>query len=378
MGEPQQARQSSPQQFLFLNGRNIRSKYLNHAVIAAYEFLIDKNYYPFYLLNINIDPKNIDVNVHPQKHEVKFEDERYVYNIVKTAVTMALNSRSLIPDVSLPASDASSPFIIDITDRISGHIELVNKITGEIIEPFRPGGNSGKSAIFSSGSNSGSPFSFEAKSSLHKFDRELSAYEVLFGTKEENSSPAGGEALFIRQVLNNYIITDNGSSIIIISQSRAHCRILYEKQLKKIESAEIVSQSLLYPVVVGLTDHRTAILNMVKDEIKKLGFDWELSEGSISITAIPQDLKPGNEESLILSLIDGCEGQDLTDKSKYKHSLALTFARKNAVEPGKPLSDSEIRAIYHDLGLCVNKSFTPDGKKISFELTPERIENLLT
>ena len=279
MGEPQQARQSSPQQFLFLNGRNIRSKYLNHAVIAAYEFLIDKNYYPFYLLNINIDPKNIDVNVHPQKHEVKFEDERYVYNIVKTAVTMALNSRSLIPDVSLPASDASSPFIIDITDRISGHIELVNKITGEIIEPFRPGGNSGKSAIFSSGSNSGSPFSFEAKSSLHKFDRELSAYEVLFGTKEENSSPAGGEALFIRQVLNNYIITDNGSSIIIISQSRAHCRILYEKQLKKIESAEIVSQSLLYPVVVGLTDHRTAILNMVKDEIKKLGFDWELKIG---------------------------------------------------------------------------------------------------
>lgn len=372
IGEPQMAKQSGASQYLFLNKRSIRSKYLNHAVVMAYEFLIDKNHFPFYLLNIKVDPKFIDVNVHPQKHEVKFEDERFVYNIVHRAVSNALNSRNLIPDISLVNNEISSPFFINRTDSNTGNLEIINKMTGEIIEPTTKN-------RFETGKrdNANHIFSFDSRNSnVNRFNRELSAYEALFGNNENEEIKEKSEFSNIKQVLNNYILVETSGSMLLIDQKRAHSRILYEKQLKKIEGTQKISQSIMYPIELELTPQQIAMIELIKEDLEKIGYDFTSRNDKATITGMPQDVKKGYESGLFLDLINGAAEGANEDKSARKHRMAMVYASRNSVDSFAKLSESEALSIYNELNSCVNKNYTPDGKRIFIELTIDKLNHL--
>jgi DNA mismatch repair protein MutL len=372
IGEPQLAKQSGASQYLFLNGRSIRSKYLNHAVIMAYEFLIDKNHYPFYLLNIKVDPKFIDVNVHPQKHEVKFEDERFVYNIVHRAISNALNSRNLIPDISLVNNEISSPFFINRTDSNTGNREIINKMTGEIIEPYPKSNYETNKKEHDNHS-----FSFESRNSnVNRFNRELSAYEALFGNKEDEEISEKSEFSNIKQVLNNYILVETSGSMLLIEQKRAHTRILYEKQIKKIEGTQKISQSIMYPIELELTSQQIAIIEMIREYLEKFGYDFTSRHGKVIITGLPQDIKKGYEAGLFLDLINGAAEGTNEDRNARKHRMAMVYASRSSVDSNTVLSQSEALNIYKELNNCTNMNYTPDGKRIFVELTIDKINQL--
>ncbi len=381
VGEPNLAKQSNALQYLFLNGRSIRSKYLNHAVAAAYEFLIEKSYYPFYLLNLKIDPRFIDINVHPQKHEVKFEDERYVYNVVNKAALQALNERNLIPDLSVLGTDLKSPFSSPVAGWGEDKKEIINKLTGEIVEPFSRGGGSGSgfSRPFSpefSRQPGVSPTNRDQGQCIT--ERELSAFDAIFGGQNspaKDNAEQQRESVLLKQVLDNYIMVVTPDRILLIDQHRAHTRVLYDRLMGRMAKTGGLSQPILYPLDLPLTPVELSVAEEIREDLEKMGFEFSVEPERLVVTGIPNDIRNGTELNVLKDIIAGFMERGSLDDSERKHRIAMYYALRSAVEPGAKLSDQEVQAIYYELVANPSNGFTPDGKTLMVELTHGKLSS---
>ena len=362
-GTPNTAKTSRSHQYLFLNGRSILSKSLSHAVYSAYDTVLEKNQYPFFLLNLYIDPENIDINVHPQKHEVKFDDERFVYNAVNNAVMRALQKGNFIPLFDIEEKASKTPFI-----KSEENDALINKETGEIIN---------KQPQFDRDAGGGFQrrnFGTDKEPSFGQ--KDMSSYEAIFGSEQDKlfDDRSGQKNDNFIRLHNSYIFKETEKGGMLIDQHSAHFRIIYEKTLRSLKTGKERSQELLYPIKIDMNTSEIAIAKEIMEQLKNIGFSVKVHNDNVLISAVPVEIKSGREEQTIREIISEYDGNPEAADLSSKEILANIYARKVAVQRGKKLSDSEIRNLIAALFNCEQPYITPNGRPTLIEFNIEDLK----
>jgi len=367
IGKPENAKKTRGEQFIFVNNRFIKNNYLNHAVQIGYENLLPKEYYPFFVLFIEIDPNHIDVNVHPTKTEIKFLDERTVYGIIKAVVRQALGRHNIMPSL-----DYDMDVNIDLSAKYGGDH---SSITGRELdyERFR-----------SDGRNQSNLTNWE---SLFKRDESMkpaNSIEPLIVESQLNkefmddthtSFPTDSLSLQTFQIHGKYIISQVKSGMMIINQVFAHQRITFENYMEILNSNLGSSQKLLFPVTIDLNPSDHALLMDIEEEITRLGFDFDIfGKNSIVINGIPSGLTNINEKEVFEGLIEQFKyNREKLEISTYEN-LAMSMARYSSVKEGKVLNDEERRSLIDQLFACKNPNYSPYGESTFFIIELEKLE----
>ncbi len=381
VGEPLIAKKSKSGQFLFLNGRSVFSKSLSYAVFSAYEHLLEKRSHPFFLINIKIDPEEYDVNVHPQKQEVKFENERLLFNLINKTVNEALAKRDLTAESDLDFGSETPPIEKEKTG--SGDMILVNKSTGEVVSSSV---NRGRSEFSGGGQFRGDKSSSmkfdwekERESSRKPTESEMSAYEALFKEKERRNEERGDEEDSIEatrinhywQLHDKYVFAQTDKGLMIIDQHAAHERILYERAVKAMNKKFDYAQELLFPVSAKIDSSQIAVLKEIKEYLESLGFVFDiLDEGNVNIKAVPLDITQKEERKSLVEIVELYEEYQKTRESDDRDNLAASFSCKAAIKTGQKLSQEEIEGLMTELFKCSVPYVCPHGRPtiIEFEL----------
>lgn len=403
IGQPSFAQKTKAEQFLFMNGRTISSKQLSHAVFSAYEHLIDSSEYPPYVLFMDIDAERVDVNVHPQKHEVKFDDDRLVYSILKQAAAEALRAHDLTPQMQFRSQDASSPFERMMFNEPGKPAEsaLVNRITGEILDSSAP-----RLPQMRAEHDDTPRRAFDDGSPVTR--RTMSAYEALFGVQASDAAPLGhtasgvagahrnaqqpafeqprlpdmpsqtgqhAGAKFFWQLHRKYILTQTDRGIAIIDQHVAHERILYERALKVITESLPYSQELLFPVQVELNTSERILLQELAEELQRLGFRLAMhGDAAVEILAVPVDIRTGHEESALREILEQYREYEQVRNTDARDNLAASFACRASIKTGDTLSIAEMRQLVEDLYATSLPYVCPHGRPVVVEFPLQELD----
>lgn len=363
IGKPEAAKKTRGEQFIFVNKRFIRSNYLNHAVMSAFEGLLPENSFPFYVLFIDIDPKHIDVNVHPTKTEIKFDDERTIYGVILAAVRQALGIHSIAPAIDFNAD-------INIVSKLSrDHSNLSKEVYFE--ERFQPSslersnlsnweklvGGDWISKLKQQETPSSVPQTIKFESALNK------------PQAEERTS-----AKWIAQLHERFILKQVRAGLMIIDQQYAHERILFEKNIEKLKSGSGESQQLLFPQTVTLSAADFATILETEQEIKALGFQLEVfGKNTLLVTGVPAHVTSGQEKRLFEELIEQFKINQAELSIPLGENLARALARRASIKHGQILQQEEMQSIIDQLFACKTPGYTPDGIPVFFIFELEKI-----
>ncbi len=365
IGKPEFARKTRGEQFFFVNQRYIKSHYLNHAIMGAYEELIPKGTYPFYVIFIDIDPERIDINVHPTKQEIKFDDERMVYNYLKVATRHALGQYNVMPTLDF---DQDTNFAVKLGTQPSQEKE----ISRELNTPSRGGGSS-----FSP------PKKDIDRSNLQNWEKLFEGLEDstenIPNTAASDDTPPNQvsdslldvENIAPYQIHGTFIVSQINSGFLLINQHEAHQRILYEKYLENMNSEASPSQHQLFPTTMKLSAADAEILKDMLPDLKRLGFELEdFGNNDFIINGIPSDMAgKQNEVKVIEGLLEQYKLNVNLDLNTNER-LAKSLAKSTAIKNGKKMSVEEMESLIEQLFLCQIPYKSPSGKNcfLTFEL----------
>ena len=363
IGRPESARKTRGEQFIFVNQRFIRNNYLNHAVTSAFEGLLPDGNFPFYVLFIEIDPKHIDVNVHPTKTEIKFDDERAVYGVVWAAVKQALSTHNLAPAIDFKAD-------INLVGKLNQSItkeqfideQFSNSLTRSNLQNWEKlfENEVPASKLFQRAEQEGNALRFE--SALNKADNE--------------EKPSEEQGLF--QFQQKYIVRASKSGLMIIDQQAAHERVLFEKYLARQKGGAGNSQQSLFPQTVTLTAADYALAMEIEQELIGLGFRFEIfGKNAVLVTGIPTGVT-GTEKELFEGLIEQFKKNQAELQLPVRDNLALALARRAAIKSGQKLLPEEIKSVVEGLFACAKPNFSPDGRPTFFTFETSKIESYFT
>ncbi|MFT7121776.1 MAG: DNA mismatch repair protein MutL [Neolewinella sp.] len=406
VGKPEAARKSKVGQFFFINNRFIKSSYLHHAVVSAYDDLLPKDTYPFYVIYLEIDPARIDVNVHPTKQEIKFEDERLIYNYLKATIRHGMGRASIMPSIDFETDNPFSPSRTSITNTrqpVDDGQVLSSRMNDDYQAPAGGPGRSSSSGRTASGAAS------EAIRHANNLKNWESLYEGMgqdsrpstddnfidFGSPEP-SNPDIGELLPSRmsqvdddtdslkpqdrapyQVHQRYIVSPIKSGWLLIDQRSAHQRILYEQFLRTLRESPAASQQSMFPQTLELAHSDAGILTDILPDLKQLGFDVEDFGGnSFIIRGIPAELAgQKNEKELIEKLITQYR-DNLNPEIDGHNRLAKALARGSAMRRGQLLDDAEMRSLIDRLFACEQPRLAPNGRKVFLKYDLDEVDRL--
>jgi len=360
--KPEYSKKSRGEQFFFVNNRFIRSPYLNHSVNSAFEGLIDLKYNPSYFLFLEVDPKSIDINIHPTKTEIQFDDEHSIYAILRSSIKHSLGQFNIAPILD---------FNHDKTMEVPYSYRNKQEIQGvdiDINKNYNPFDNNG---IKSSGNM------------YIDLDEKRKNISDNLGSIEEDSrvntldfnNDDNFESNSVYQLNNKYLVNRIKSGIIIINQNRAHQRVLYEKFLKFITIDGSKPQKLLHPLEVNLAIQEVEILINYKKQLKMSGFIFKkISSSDLLFEAIPTFLDPTRVELYIQDLLDNIK-DDIPDKNFSQSDLTAKLMSKSlAIKNGKKLLKDEQEYIMNSLFACKEPTVSPFNKNIYFTITFEELE----
>lgn len=373
VGRPEEARRSRGEQFLFVNGRYVKNRALEHAVTSAFEGLLPEGTYPFFTLFLTVDPRHVDVNVHPTKTEVKFDDERGVYGFVRAVVKKALGDADLVPALGdgfsgvagapRPASLAGSP--------PSGGLAPRPAALGVPAEPYEPPVRVGPVAAGSAAGRSWAEPVPEEEESLPAAPIPSGA-EPLTGEEED---VVAGERSPVWQLHNRYIVTPVRSGLMLFEQQAAHERILYEAALTALEGGLAASQQLLFPVTLEFAPAEAELLAELAPDLRRLGFDLALLEGrAVQVHGVPADVRVGQERTILEDVLDQYKAFRDGLALEGRENLARSLARRSAIRPGRALSEAEARSLIDQLFACTNPYVCPHGRPTMVRLSLEELE----
>jgi len=376
VGKPEFAKKTRGEQLFFVNNRFIKSGYLTHAVMSAYEELLPRDTYPLYVLFIDIDPERIDINVHPTKQEIKFDDERLVYNYLRVAVRHALGQHSIMPTLDFDQETSFNP-------TFGGSQSSVPSRSSN--EPATPRSERSNIAFGGSQENRRERSNLERWESLYEglgqdeanasSDEEevLLTLESSFSAGEQDSTPetAARKAKPPYQIHQAFIVSQIKSGFILIDQQTAHERILYEEFLEALEQQRQSSQHQLFPRKIELHQQDAELLLSIKAEVSLLGFDLEhLGGGSFVINGLPAEMSgQTNEQELIERLLELFkQGAEL--KLDHRENIARSMARSAATRRGQELTVPEMQSLIDKLFACSIPYKGPTGRNcfLTFEL----------
>ncbi|MCC4227772.1 DNA mismatch repair endonuclease MutL [Zunongwangia profunda] len=383
VGKPEFAKRSRGEQFFFVNNRFIKSPYLNHAVSAAFEGLLKEKTYPSYFLYLDVNPKSIDINIHPTKTEIKFDDEHALYAMLRSAIKHSLGQFSVAPVLDFDR-DAN----LDTPYEYKNKQAQVPKI--EVDRSFNPFENelntssirSGKSHNFRK-ENTQSWESLYAglnttpETNQHQFKQvEFESEEVTGKLFDDNHS--GSEAGTF-QLQKKYIVSTLKSGILVIDQNRAHTRILYEELLKNITIAAAVSQQLLFPLQLQFNTHEIEMLKEIKESLEQTGFIFSnIEDETVEITGIPTLISESEVGILLEQLLSDFENEVPDNGFSQTDLLAKSLAKGMAVKSGTLLNSTEQQHIVNRLFACKEPDVSPFNKSVFVTLTVDELDKKFT
>ena len=370
ISKPNFTKKSKQDQFFYLNNRFFLNKNLNYAVYSGYDDLIEKGDYPSFFLFIDIDPKKVDVNVHPSKLEVKFEDEGAIFAFVRSAVKTALKNSNLVFEINFDKKPDT-----DKSEETFHYNKSEEKSVPSNQPEFRRDTNFSIPHIPARNSGANIHSIFEAEKSFNPDDAE-SKEDV--DTTPENiyqHSKKEQEPFNVWQYQNKYIMCQTETGLMIIDQHAAHERILYEKALLWLNSQASFSQQLLIPVTVELTKIDFQIAESLKEELNSLGFNFIVLENDkIQLTGLPSDVKIGNENKIFQELIDQFKEYESKLKLDKRDNLAKSFACRNAVKSGDRLSSQEMTGLIDNLFAAQLPYVCPHGRPTVIRISTEELD----
>lgn len=399
VSKPEGARKRNFLQFLFVNGRFMRHPYFHKAIMSSYSELIPDDEQPNYFLNFSVDPESIDVNIHPTKTEIKFENELPIWQILAAAVKESLGRFSAVPQIDFDTIDA--PEIPAFND----HTVVTAPEDGvdPTYNPFKPQSKSSAGGGSSYHPQSAGSFSGYSSNPLPDWEKLYQNFEkgkqegiasiteqdvedsfsdfgdvepVNSGVQAEIITPDMSSAMCM-QMKGRYILSPIKSGLMIVDQHRAHVRVLFEQYIKQLDATTISSQRVLFPEVLQLTTSQNIILKELEPEMEKIGFNLaQLSGNDWSINAVPAGMENVNIKDTILQVIDEVSMGGTSITTKVYESIALRVAKSAAIPYGKTMLQEEMDTLLSKLLCLPNPNYTPDGKTIISVLSNDQLEKM--
>lgn len=371
VGKPETAKKTRGDQYFFVNNRFIKSPYLNHAVMSAYQEMIPADSFPMYVLFIDLDPAQVDVNVHPTKQEIKFEDEKIIYAFVQAAVKHALAQFSVTPTLD---------FDLDAT------IQQLPAIQQPFTEEKRTAASSG--SIFKGFTQKHQAHFIEKndKSALKHWrdfyeggEPPATGHQPAPGvndTAAAGPSPLSADA-DISQLLNAYIVIPSANGFLLIHQQAAHERVLYEQLSKANQDKPIATQRSMFPATLELPPADAAIMEEIISDLHYLGYIIEpFGRNAYVIQGTPADVEPGNEKHVIDILLEQYKHFSPDVKFSRREKLVRSISRQKAIKTGTRLNGKEMQELVKSLFACEQPNITPDGHPTFLEFRQEQLEKM--
>ena len=363
VGKPESARKKNSSQFLFVNGRFMRHPRFHYAVMEAFSHLIPEGDQIPYFISFQVDPSNIDVNIHPTKTEIKFENEQEIWSIIVAAVRDALGKFNAVPTIDFDVEGRP-----DIPTFQIGNVAAVKAPRVQVNSKFNP---------FNSHNESPKP--------ARQWEKLYEQAAAQNNQEAQNASNAQSpQSLFQEememstqhfQYKGQYILTAVQSGLMMVDQRRAHIRILYERYMKQMQEHNAATQGLLFPELLELSPSDAALLTGILDDVRALGFDiTSLGGSSFSIVGAPSE--QANPVAVVQEMVESVKQQDGGHADALHHQLALVLARHNAIEVGEVLSSVQMETLIGDLFQCDNPNLSPNGKTILTILQQETIDKM--
>ena len=362
-GQPKYARKTVGEQYFFVNGRFMRHPYFHKAVMQAYEKLLPPGAFPSYFLFFEINPADIDINVHPTKTEIKFENDREIWQIIHAAVRESLGKHNVVPSIDF---DQDGNIDIPLPPKSFENIQFPEIQLNPEYNPFETGKPS-------------KPRNFE-KSQYENKNRErwedlYSGTQFNIKTDEVTEEKNHEELLFqpawqfsgkkTLQLKQKYILTPVKSGIMVIDQKRAHERILFEKLMEVLKSDSVASQQQLFPQTLELNPADAELLKSILPDLHSLGFDIrEFGNNTFIISGTPGVLDVSSPEMIIEKLLEEYKNSPLDAKKKVREQIAISLAKASALNYGTELKQEEIDHLIDQLFACTTPNFSPEGKKV--------------
>ena len=358
--KPEFSKKSRGEQFFFVNNRFIKSPYLNHAVNSAFEGLINSGYNASYFLFLDVDPKRIDINIHPTKTEIKFDDDHTIYAILRSAIKHSLGQFNISPIL-----DFDRDKNLDIPYKYAS-MSSTNNIEVEVNHNFNPFDKSQNELSFK-----------DLNQSKDNQQLEYSAFQGDLNSQLDLDSYLNHESTSsVFQLKNKYLVNKIKSGLVIINQNRAHQRILYENFLKYITVQGNDSQKLIYPVDVQLSIKEIAIIENFKTQLNNSGFLFDtVNNDTLSFSSLPSSIEKDDLESVIRSLLDNITNEIPDDNFSQTDMISKSLAKSMAIKNGQNLNANEMDFIVNGLFACKEPNISPFNKRTYITLTKEDLDN---
>ena len=343
VGKPEAAKRTRGEQYFFVNKRFIKSQYLHHAVSKAFEEVIAYNYFPSYFINLNINPKLIDINIHPTKTEIKFEDENAIYAIIRATVKRSLGAYNIAPS-------------LDFSQELSFDLDFSNKEPKTLRQP-----------------------TIKVDSTYNPFEKK-SEYKLDAVIEKEWKQPtlseefdSNNELNELSQIGNHFIAVPNENGLLLIHQRRAHKRILFEYFKNILSQQKGQSQQLLFPKEINLNNTELEFIVSMQKELNAVGFIFEFNDGTLVISGIPPECQEENLHGIIENLIEQAKNSEQLNINQ-KDNLAKSLATSLAISEFKKLADEEMKSLKNELLKCKSPSVCPSGKRTMINLKTADLE----
>jgi DNA mismatch repair protein MutL len=368
IGKPEFARKTRGEQYLFVNNRYFKDHYFNHAIVNAYEGLIEGKLFPSYFIFLEVDPAQIDVNVHPTKTEIKFSEDKFIYSILRSSIKNSIGKFNIAPT-------------IDFNQEVSFNVPHDQK-TKPIVQPevkVNPDYNPFKG----SNSGSGGGASNFGNSSMNQVKPNKVDWENFFEeSKEETNELVNENAtlheesnfLLIGQLFNSFILIQSDSEFRVLDQSRSHERVLYDEISEKLTSSSIDSQNLIFPIEVEFSQADLMLLKE-SDLLGKAGFTFEIKEEILEITGVPVYALNQDVKNILDEILDEIKFEN-KDNHNVLQNIALSLAKNLKIKKGKKLEKAEMNKLVEDLLISSNPNYSPRGKQTIVNFTLDNLSNL--
>ena len=360
ISKPNFTKRTKQDQFYYLNNRFFTSKSLNFAVYTGYDHLIEKGDYPSFFLFLTIAPNKIDVNVHPTKMEVKFEDENAVFGFIRSAVKDALRKADITFEIGFDNKIGLDKDTESFSYKTGG-----DKLTFSTQKPLAKISDLEDFYKLSSGTGKDD---FDVTKPIDELPEKQ---PQIFEHKKQSDN----EAFKVWQFQNKYIMCQTATGLMIIDQHAAHERVLYEKAILVLESQSSFSQQLLMPINHKCTKIDFELVKVLRDDLQNLGFNFNLSENdTVQIIGIPSDVKIGDENKIFQELLDQFKEYEQTLHLEKRDNLAKSFACRSAIKTGDPLKQSEMLFLFDSLFACKMPYVCPHGRPTVIRINTDELD----
>ncbi|MFK7755940.1 MAG: DNA mismatch repair endonuclease MutL [Flavobacteriales bacterium] len=380
IGKPEHARRTRGEQYFFVNDRFIKNHYLNHAVVSAFEGLLSKDVFPSYWLYLKVDSSKIDINIHPTKTEIKFEDEKSIYALLRSAVKRGIGKYNASPSldfdqemsINIPVPSADKPLVVPQV---------------KIDESYNPFNTTPKTTAGSIGTMTSAPPKTTSHSNSNDWKELYRITQDLHNSQGSEDSQEGQHALDVTpateaqenqpvfQIWGKYLVSSIKSGLIVIDQKRAHERVLYEHYIKALAYAQPSTQQSLFPEDLQLSASDGALVSSLLKPLRDIGFDMQAKTSDVFvINGIPADLAGYDGTKLLESFLEQFKHSMNENDLGQNEKVALSLAKSSGIAYGRKLDPLEMNELIGNLFACEVPYYTASGKPTTHKMTREELE----